>query len=510
MTDGTARASQTGAQGPDAVSAVLVVPGEMAARIDRLPPTRVQWELALITQVTWGVILSTDGQAARLYPFIWKPAHVVTSFQYSVVYAFQVGIGILIGDYVMGWLADRIGRKPTMMISAVLAGLFIWPFAFVTSYPALIVLSIFACLGVGGILATNVVYMTEVVGPQVRGKITLGSQTVAVLILFSVLGGLVPHFMFPADYRQYLFLLAGLQLLLLPLIAWRLPESPRWLEARGQGDKARRIVERLEERVRRHAGELPEPDLTPREVVSQTPGVFAVFAPEYRWRTLMLLLVWVLGYGGIVYGFGAYGLVFLVSRGYSASFVFGLATVVGFIGAALLGVNALIGERIERRTAIIFGAVLFALELGRAVQLPRHRGHRDLLHHGVHRRGPVAVEHVRLHGQQLPDADARPGYGLERRARPHRRLGRLHHLRVDIPGLGAAGLDPAHHHPRRARAGGDHRDARDAPAAGRPGKDVEVAGQPRAGRPEVAGAPATGRRRCPSDMVVTSLPKQRQ
>jgi MFS family permease len=361
MTDDAARISQAGPQGPDAVGAVLVVPGEMAARIDRLPPTRVQWELALITQITWGVILSTDGQAARLYPFIWEPAHVLTSFQYSVVYAFQVGIGILIGDYVMGWLADRIGRKPTMMISAVLAGLFIWPFAFVTSYPALIVLSIFACLGVGGILATNVVYMTEVVGPQVRGKITLGSQTVAVLILFSILGGLVPHFMFPQDYRQYLFLLAGLQLLLLPLIAWRLPESPRWLEARGQDEKARRIVERLEERCRRHAGPLPEPDLTPREVVAKAPGMFAVFAPEYRWRTLMLLLVWVLGYGGIVYGFGAYGLVFLVSRGYSASFVFGLATVVGFIGAALLGVNALIGERIERRSAIIFGAVLFAL-----------------------------------------------------------------------------------------------------------------------------------------------------
>ena len=257
MTDDAARISQTGPQGPDAVGAVLVVPGEMAARIDRLPPTRVQWELALITQITWGVILSTDGQAARLYPFIWEPAHVVTSFQYSVVYAFQVGIGILIGDYVMGWLADRIGRKPTMMISAVLAGLFIWPFAFVTSYPALIVLSIFACLGVGGILATNVVYMTEVVGPQVRGKITLGSQTVAVVILFSILGGLVPHFMFPQDYRQYLFLLAGLQLLLLPLIAWRLPESPRWLEARGQHEKARRIVERLEERCRRHAGPCP-------------------------------------------------------------------------------------------------------------------------------------------------------------------------------------------------------------------------------------------------------------
>jgi putative MFS transporter len=361
MTDNTSSASQVGAGGHEAAGTVLVLPGEVAARIDRLPATRVQWELALITQITWGVILSTDGQAARLYPFIWAPAHVVTSFQYSVVYAFQVGIGILIGDYIMGWLADRIGRKPTMMISAVLAGLFIWPFAFVTNYPALVILSIFACLGVGGILATNVVYMTEVVGPEVRGKVTLGSQVLAVVILFSILGGLVPHFMFPNAYRQYLFLLAGLQFLLLPLIAWRLPESPRWLEARGRTDQARRVIERIEERCRKYVGTLPDPDMSPREVVSQRPGPFAVFAPEYRWRTLTLLFVWILGYGGIVYGFGAYGLVFLVARGYSASFVFGLATVVGLIAAALLGVNALIGERIERKSAIIFGAVLFAL-----------------------------------------------------------------------------------------------------------------------------------------------------
>jgi MFS family permease len=350
------------ASGPAADGAVMVIPGEIAARIDRLPLSWVQWELALLTQVAWGIILSTDGIARTLYPFIWQPGHFITSFQYSVIYAFQVGIGILIGDYVMGWLADKIGRRPTMLLSAVLAGIFIWPFGYVTNYPLLVLLSIFVGLGVGGILATNVVYMTEMSAPAIRGKMTLGSQVLAIIIFSTVLVGIVPHYMIPGHYRAYLFLLAGLQIfVLLPLLAWRLPESPRWLEARGRVEEARRLVERMEARCRKRHPVLPEPDLTPHEVVTtEGVGVFGVFQGQYLWRTLPLLLIWVLGYGGIVYGVGAYGYVFLTARGYGPGFVFALTAWSGLVGAAILGLNALIGERIERKTAIVAGAILFA------------------------------------------------------------------------------------------------------------------------------------------------------
>jgi hypothetical protein len=50
--------------------AVVAVPGRIAARIDRLPLTPVHWELALLTQVAWGlIVVDTDGIAGRLYPF---------------------------------------------------------------------------------------------------------------------------------------------------------------------------------------------------------------------------------------------------------------------------------------------------------------------------------------------------------------------------------------------------------------------------------------------------------
>ena len=41
--------------------------GHIAARMDRLPLTAVQWRLAILVTVTWGfIIFDTDGIGARL------------------------------------------------------------------------------------------------------------------------------------------------------------------------------------------------------------------------------------------------------------------------------------------------------------------------------------------------------------------------------------------------------------------------------------------------------------
>ena len=142
----------------------VVIPGEMAARVDRLPMSRMAWELALLVQVGWACSASVAGISARLYPFIWLPRHVMTSFEYSVLYALGTGISVLIGGYAIGWLSDRIGRRKALILSSVLAGVFTWPFGYVTNYPALAVLSLADTLGFAGYLAVNVVYMSEMMG----------------------------------------------------------------------------------------------------------------------------------------------------------------------------------------------------------------------------------------------------------------------------------------------------------------------------------------------------------
>jgi MFS family permease len=355
-------AQDTSGAGTAAGGTTLVIPGEMAARVDRLPMSFMAWEICLIVQVGWACAASTDGIAQRLYPFVWLPAGVISHSQYNVLYALQVGISILIGGYALGWLADKIGRRPALILSSLLAGVFIWPFAYVTNYAALFFLSIADTLGFAGFLAINVVYMSEIMGPTVRPRVMMFCQVVCIFLLEVILAGIVPHYLFPGQYREYLWILTGLNLAIAVLLFWRMPESPRWLEARERRAQARQVVERMEARVMKRHPVLPEPDLRPYEVVAEEKtSMFAVFNRQYVVVTVFLLVVMVLGYGGIIYGVGSQRILFLVeNRHYSAGFVFAMTAWAGVAASAVYLLNALFGQRIERKYTQLFGAILFA------------------------------------------------------------------------------------------------------------------------------------------------------
>jgi MFS family permease len=347
--------------GATAGGTTLVIAGEMAARVDRLPMSRMAWEIALLVQVGWACAASVDGTAARLYPFVWLPRHVMGSFEYSVLFALETGISVLIGGYAIGWLSDRIGRRKALILSSVLAGVFIWPFGYVTNYPALVVLSLVDTLGFAGYLAINVVYMGEMMGPTVRGKVIKVAQVLAIFLLSTVLTSLIPHYWIPSEYRLYLWLLAGLNILVALALFWRMPESPRWLEARQRRDQARKIVERMEARVLKRHPVLPEPDLTPHQVVAEEKTSWlAPFGRQYVAVTVFLLVVMVLGYGH-VYGYAGYRFLFLAeSRHYSAGFIFALAAWAAAASAAVYLLNASFGERVEPKYTQLAGAIMFA------------------------------------------------------------------------------------------------------------------------------------------------------
>jgi putative MFS transporter len=283
------------------------------------------------------------------------------SFEYSVLYALGTGISVLIGGYAIGWLSDRIGRRKALILSSVLAGVFTWPFGYVMDYPALVVLSIADTLGFAGYLAVNVVYMSEIMGPAVRSKVIRSAQVLAIFLLSVVLSSLIPHYWIPGQYRRYLWLLAGLNIVVALALSWRIPESPRWLEARERRDQARTIVERMEARVTKRHPVLPEPDLTPHQVVAEEKTRWlAPFGRQYVAVTVFLLVVMVLGYGH-VYGYAGYRFLFLAeSRHYSAGFIFALAAWAAAASAAVYLLNALLGERVEPKYTQLVGAIMFA------------------------------------------------------------------------------------------------------------------------------------------------------
>ena len=229
-------------------AAPVSVQGHIAARIDRLPMTKVQWSLFILVEITWGfIIFDTDGIGARLYPFVWRPNKIVTVEQYAVIQALQVGAGILIGVYLMSWIADRYGRRPAILIATLLGGLCIWPFAYVFNFWAMVFLSVLSTLGVGGIVATHSVYLSEMISPQLRNRALLASQGVTALVAVSV--NMLAFWLIPSHWQAFLWVSAAIEIIvLLPLPAGSY-RNHRAGWARGRHEEAEQVMQTYEKRL---------------------------------------------------------------------------------------------------------------------------------------------------------------------------------------------------------------------------------------------------------------------
>ena len=329
----------------------------IAQRLDRLPLTWTLWRLALVTQAGWGVVIATDAIAARIYPFVWGPRHAFGTAAFSFLLLISTGVGIVAGEYLFALLSDRFGRRPTLLAAAATCGLGTLPAAFADDFWVLTLSLGLGAMGIGGVLATNTVYLAEVAPSRARGRMAQTSQAFAIFLL-AVLTSLPAIVLMPQHYQLYVALLAAGPLLLVPFIGLTLPESPRWLEEHGQLQKADEVVRRLERDSEARAGPLPTPivgDMVhqPRATVGD------LFGREYRGRTVLLLASWLLGYSGLVYGVIGFLNLYLARVGFSAHAVFVSGLVAGIIGGAagLLAAGRL-NERVERKTVILAGAVL--------------------------------------------------------------------------------------------------------------------------------------------------------
>ena len=327
-------------------------------RLDRLPLTLALWRLAIVTQVAWSFAILSDGIAARIYPFIWGPQHAFDTAKFSLLLVISTGLGIVVGEYVFAVLSDRLGRRRILLVAAACIGFGTLPAAFTSNFYLLCLFLGVGAAGIGGVLATNVVYMAELAPNAARGRMTQTSQAIAPLVL-NVLGNAAGLALMPQHWQAMVLLIAGAPLLvLIPLVALTLPESPRWLEAHGKGAEADRVVTAIERETERRSGPLPAPVVV--EVKAQPKaGVRDLFGPAYRSRTALLLVCWILGYAGLVYGPLGFLNLYLVKVGFSAHDIFTaglISALVGSPGGLILAGR--LNERYERKTLILAGAIV--------------------------------------------------------------------------------------------------------------------------------------------------------
>jgi MFS family permease len=82
--------------------------------------------------------------------------------------------------------------------------------------------------------------------------------------------------------------------------------------------------------------------------------------PQYRGRTIAVLVCWLLSYAGMIYGSGSFIPVYMVDHGASPHFVFMTFVITGIVVFCGFQVNARISDAIERRDVMCAMACLFA------------------------------------------------------------------------------------------------------------------------------------------------------
>jgi AAHS family 4-hydroxybenzoate transporter-like MFS transporter len=140
----------------------------------------------------------------------------------------------MIGALVFGPLADRIGRKKIIIFSTLAFGLGALVTAFVQDVNTLLAIRFLTGLGLGGAMP-NAVAMTSEFNPRRR------RATMIVFCGFSVgaaLGGLLAAALIPQFGWRSVFVVGGVvPLLLVPILALRLPESVRFLALTGSANE---------------------------------------------------------------------------------------------------------------------------------------------------------------------------------------------------------------------------------------------------------------------------------
>ena len=165
----------------------------------------------------------------------------LTSFLEGIIVSFLL-VGAMVGALSGGPLSDRIGRRPTTLLAAIIFGVGAVAVAFAPSVAFIILGRFLLGLGVG--LASMIVplYIAEIAPPDRRGAlVSLNQLMITIGILLSYIVGVL---FTPIEGWRYMFGVALIPALILGIGMFSLPESPRWLFEHGRSDKAREVLGR--------------------------------------------------------------------------------------------------------------------------------------------------------------------------------------------------------------------------------------------------------------------------
>ena len=338
---------------------------DIRSELDQAPLGRRHWIIVAIL----GLVTLFDGYdtfaPSYVIPYALKQWSLPPSQAGLLVSSGLVGF--MIGSLMVGLIADRIGRKPTLLAGLLIASVIdLVTASQARSFLPFVGLRLLTGVGLGMLLPLSVTFINEF-APRRATNLLLGCMMIGWSgggILAALLGlVLAPTYGWPA-----LFWVSGAALPLVAACAFVLRESPRFLALKGTQDALRKVMAWLVPgRAEAYAGAV----FTTTEDTARKASVSRLLEPQVRTRTLT---VWFCAACSLftIYGLSSWLPQTMIQRGegLGSSFAFGaLLQFMAILGGVGVGWAA---DRLDRRRVLVASWALAALAIAGLAALNSH------------------------------------------------------------------------------------------------------------------------------------------
>jgi putative MFS transporter len=276
-----------------------------------------------------------------------------------------VFVGVGIGASIAGMISDRFGRRNVLVYSMLIWGSASLMTAFSWDFWSFAACRLLTGIGLGAELPAAYALLAEFMPADRRssaaGWMHVGSQ--AATVLFNVMSFCAVLAIGPALGWRAMFVAMSLVAVLALYVRRRLPESPRWYEAKGLHAEADRAMCAFEQEVERSLERtLPEAK-NEAATIKETPigqPLRDLFSPDYRARTLFSWTLWFVVLAAI-YGISVWIGKLLVDRGMDVRHSIAIGVFISSAGMPGAWTTGQLLERLGRKPTIVIALLGFAI-----------------------------------------------------------------------------------------------------------------------------------------------------
>jgi MFS transporter, putative metabolite:H+ symporter len=221
---------------------------DIAGRMDRLPVTALHMAIVAVCALGLGFDTLEVALGSVLSAVFSAPSSAASSQQLSLLLA-SMYVGAAIGAPLLGHLADRYGRRHVLGALLLFLALTSLGASASDSLNGLTAFRALSGLAIGAYPPIVIAYLTDLLPPRQRGKL------IFVMAAFATLGPvagvflvrwLAPLQVLGLEAWRWGFIAGGAGAALVGVLFRVLPESPRWLQARGHHARAEHALHAFE------------------------------------------------------------------------------------------------------------------------------------------------------------------------------------------------------------------------------------------------------------------------